>query len=130
MHHVLFIDDEPNRIIARVPAEFREWFIVACGEEQIRYYLAGSRINFHAVCCDHDMGEYNGVRVVKDFLVFRSIPVVVHSANHPAAMTMVDLLRESATPCFYAPILNPDWWKEVQSWSAFPVFKTTRGGKS
>lgn len=110
---ILFIDDEPIRL-QLVPKQHRSDIYVAHGMDQISYYLTHSGLDFDLICCDHDMPALDGTQVCNMFLLDRSIPVVVHSANTAGApQRMLSILEDACTPAILLPITAPHWWRKV-----------------
>lgn len=51
---------------------------------------------------------YSGYQAAYDFLIDKSIPVVIISSNHEAAKRIQALLDEYLVPCMIAPITHPN----------------------
>lgn len=106
---ILMIDDEPSRwkLIEGNNSSRTITPYSAHGFEQIQFYLSRTDIKFDLILLDHDMPLMNGVDVCLNFLIDRSIPVIIISNNQPAAEKMMALLNEYEVPVYYRPITNP-----------------------
>jgi|14BtaG_2_1085337.scaffolds.fasta_scaffold01378_10 CheY-like chemotaxis protein len=107
---LLCIDDEPIRF-AKL-ASFADCFVTD-RPEVVSFYLKA--YDFDAVLLDHDMPLWTGVEVARNHLIWRGIPVVVHSANEDGAKAIMRLLEEYAVPCYRLNVLSVNWETRLSS---------------
>ncbi len=105
---ILMIDDIPGRIgILRNSGLIGHDIYIALGFSQIDYYMQYN-YDFDLVLLDHDMMDHmNGFEVCQQFLINKTIPVIIISTNEPASNRMLSLLEEYEVECFYRPIIRP-----------------------
>ena len=100
MRLLLCIDDDPYRYrdLAPLLKAAGVFLVVHHDPEMVALVLGTYRDELVGVCLDHDMPTLTGVEMAKLYLIDKSLPVAITSANPVGAQAIAALLAEYQVP--------------------------------